>query len=283
MLKGAHSNLKCLTEDEKGLSILSDKDTKQTNAPCNKYMNRKDILKRKTEILQWVSEKRSKHYMCEQLSCKQETLNSYLEKMGIEYEGNQSHKGYTLKNAWKPIEKYFNNEIYINSHALKKRLLKEGIKDHICEQCGLKEWQNLPIPLELHHIDGNHYNNNFDNLKLLCPNCHALTDNYSGKGTKSFKEKQSGSESKSNYCVDCGMKISRKSKRCKACSQQAQRKQERPSREKLKEYIRKYPITKIGIMYKVSDNAIRKWCKKYSLPHKSVDIKKYSDTEWETI
>jgi predicted HNH restriction endonuclease len=38
-----------------------------------------------------------------------------------------------------------------------------------------------PIPLELHHKDGNRYNNSLNNLMLLCPNCHALTDNYRAK------------------------------------------------------------------------------------------------------
>ena len=35
-----------------------------------------------------------------------------------------------------------------------------------------------PIPLELHHINGVHSDNRIENLQLLCPNCHALTDNY---------------------------------------------------------------------------------------------------------
>ena len=38
-----------------------------------------------------------------------------------------------------------------------------------------------PIPLEVHHIDGDSLNNEMSNLKLLCPNCHAFTDNYRGK------------------------------------------------------------------------------------------------------
>jgi 5-methylcytosine-specific restriction endonuclease McrA len=38
-----------------------------------------------------------------------------------------------------------------------------------------------PIPLELHHIDGNHNNNDLSNIQLLCPNCHAQTDNFSNK------------------------------------------------------------------------------------------------------
>ena len=36
------------------------------------------------------------------------------------------------------------------------------------------------IPLEIDHIDGNYKNNNEDNLILLCPNCHSLTETYKG-------------------------------------------------------------------------------------------------------
>jgi len=50
-----------------------------------------------------------------------------------------------------------------------------------CERCKKERWQRHPIPLQVHHIDGNHNNDSFDNLKLLCPNCHALTKNYSVK------------------------------------------------------------------------------------------------------
>lgn len=53
---------------------------------------RTDILKRKNEILQWISEERPKCYICQQLGCKQETLNSYLKKMNIEYAGQQAKK-----------------------------------------------------------------------------------------------------------------------------------------------------------------------------------------------
>ena len=78
----------------------------------------------------------------------------------------------------KPIEKYFNNEIPITSYKLKNRILKEKIKNYKCEICGLEKWNNQKIPLELHHINGNNKDNNLNNLQLLCPNCHALTDNY---------------------------------------------------------------------------------------------------------
>jgi hypothetical protein len=38
-----------------------------------------------------------------------------------------------------------------------------------------------PIPLELDHIDGDAGNNNYDNLRVLCPNCHALTPTFKAK------------------------------------------------------------------------------------------------------
>ena len=51
-----------------------------------------------------------------------------------------------------------------------------------CQKCGCDgQWQGGIISLELHHIDGNNTNNTLSNLQYLCPNCHALTDNYRGK------------------------------------------------------------------------------------------------------
>ena len=50
-------------------------------------------------------------------------------------------------------------------------------------RCGWAE-RNLftnKIPLSLHHIDGNYKNNKVENLELLCPNCHALTDNFGSR------------------------------------------------------------------------------------------------------
>ena len=57
-----------------------------------------------------------------------------------------------------------------------KLIIERGRK---CEQCGITHWFDLPINLEVHHIDFNHQNNSDDNLILLCPNCHSYTENYS--------------------------------------------------------------------------------------------------------
>lgn len=51
----------------------------------------------------------------------------------------------------------------------------------ICAECGNSEHNGKPIPLEVHHIDGNRNNNGIENCVLLCANCHANTPNYKGK------------------------------------------------------------------------------------------------------
>lgn len=55
---------------------------------------------------------------------------------------------------------------------------------HKCESCNLEEWLGNKIPLELDHINGVNNDNRIENLRILCPNCHALTPTYRGKNIK---------------------------------------------------------------------------------------------------
>jgi len=77
-----------------------------------------------------------------------------------------------------------NNNIKIDGKTIRKYYLnKRGIK---CEQCNNTIWNDKPIPVDIHHIDGNPLNNRSENIKILCPNCHTQTDNYKSKNRKIF-------------------------------------------------------------------------------------------------
>ena len=67
------------------------------------------------------------------------------------------------------------------THSLKKRLIAEGLKRHVCEICRRDRWNGCPIPLELDHVNGKRDDNRLENLRVVCPNCHAQTDTYRGK------------------------------------------------------------------------------------------------------
>jgi hypothetical protein len=50
-----------------------------------------------------------------------------------------------------------------------------------CSCCGITEWNNNPISLEVDHKDGDPYNDSPDNLRFICPNCHSQTPTYKAK------------------------------------------------------------------------------------------------------
>lgn len=66
-------------------------------------------------------------------------------------------------------------------HHLKGRLVKAGLKEERCEECGLDEWRGRRLRVTLHHVNGDGYDNRLENLQFLCPNCHSQTENFSGR------------------------------------------------------------------------------------------------------
>lgn len=91
------------------------------------------------------------------------------------------------KRLRREINEYLTNIHKIGSHRLKLRLLREGIMRHVCSGCKETHWMGQLIPIELDHIDGNSENNDLQNLRLLCPNCHAFTPTYRSKNQRRTK------------------------------------------------------------------------------------------------
>lgn len=205
--------------------------------------------------------------------CSQDHANQYKREEKIQNWLNGLDEGWSGTNTKK----------FIRNYLIEKNNYK-------CERCG---WgQRNPysglIPLQLHHIDGNYKNNKIDNLQILCPNCHSLTDNYKNMNKDSVRERDKyiGRKIIKKYCIDCGAEIQPESTRCKSCESKHRivPLENMPiTREELKNLIRTVPFTQIGKKYGVSDNAIRKWCDKFNLPRTVKDIKSYTDEEWKLI
>lgn len=71
-------------------------------------------------------------------------------------------------------------EMFTRHRAFTKNIRNRciEIRGNQCERCGITDWNDAPLKIQVHHRDGNRWNNTLDNLMVLCPNCHALTDNY---------------------------------------------------------------------------------------------------------
>ena len=76
------------------------------------------------------------------------------------------------------------NSTYTNISRLKERLIKNNLLEYKCAKCGIINWQNEPIVLQLDHINGVNNDHRLENLRFLCPNCHSQTETYAGKNKK---------------------------------------------------------------------------------------------------
>jgi hypothetical protein len=74
------------------------------------------------------------------------------------------------------------NSTYKTTSALKARLIRAGLLENRCAECGLGPWwREKPLVLILDHKNGNRADHRLDNLRLLCPNCNSQQPTFAGK------------------------------------------------------------------------------------------------------
>ena len=142
-----------------------------------------------------------------------ETLKKYIKKYELDTshftgQGWSINKGFCDEISLVKLNEIFSKPCKYSSALLKNRLIKEGFKEAKCEKCGCGDtWCGEPLTLELHHVNGDHYDNRLENLQILCPNCHSQTDSFCRRKNvrnKSDAKRLSKRGTIVKVCENCG-------------------------------------------------------------------------------
>ncbi len=122
------------------------------------------------------------------------SVGEHIKRLGLStdhWQGQSSRRG--QYSSWISDEDWFVQGKKRNTTTSRKRLTI--LRGDRCEGCGLHLWQDKPLVLHVHHVDGDGHNNLLGNLQLLCPNCHQQTENWGFKNrTHASVEKLANSQ-----------------------------------------------------------------------------------------
>lgn len=198
-----------------------------------------------------------------------ETIRSYCESQGISLE----HFTHTNLNRTQRTEE----NIFIENSTASQKVLRDWYRkghysEYKCAICGQEPfWNNKELSLTLDHINGINTDDRLQNLRWICPNCDRQLDTFCSKNNR----RERINKAQKHFCQNCGAEIASSSNLCIKCYGLSQRKVDRPVRDELEKILieNKGNFTKVGSLFSVSDNTIRKWCKGYGLPYRSRDYK----------
>ena len=181
--------------------------------------------------------------------------------------------------------KYTPNDVFTwGGKGPHKRILIQE-RGHLCEWCGVAEWNGAPVVLELDHIDGVRNNNTRENLRLLCPNCHSCTPTWRGRNAKNKQTvsdetllvalAETGNVKRALELVGLAPKGTnyRKMKNLVIGSGDLDAIKLLPplvdfapfDKESLQALLWEMPLTHIGALFDMSDNGVARWVKKWGL------------------
>ena len=120
----------------------------------------------------------------------QATLRKKIEEFGIDishFTGQRWQDSPNQQDNHPSKELYTLEQVFVQNSPVTQKVLRGYIERHKlleykCQTCGCDgHWQNGIIALEIDHINGENTDNRIENLRDLCPNCHALTETYRGR------------------------------------------------------------------------------------------------------
>lgn len=190
-----------------------------------------------------------------------QTLQNYINKNKISIDHFSTKSLKTVLKVKLTIDDLCENSTR-SSHSIRRFVKTNKLID--CTKCTIcnqpSTWNGNTLTLQLDHINGNRFDNRIENLRFICPNCHSQTETFGNK-------RRSPKILKINPCDLCGLPCKGKvSKYCMRCSNKVNNPIKfQVSKEELTNLLDEYPMTKIGEIFNVSDNAVRKRCKKLNI------------------